>query len=456
MIYNIFKILLNITVRLYFRRRYVTNQQFIPVDKPVLFVANHQSAFMDPIVLGVYSRRSMYFLARGESFKNKLGAWFFNKLHMIPIYRKEETPDLVYKNSAVFSKCYDHFRDNGALLIFPEGRSKTEPRLRKIKTGAARIALGAEAEFDFDLGLVIIPVGINYSNPHMFRSDLHVNFGEPINLSGFKNDYKIDFFSASKKLTQLIEKRIEERVLVVEKEEDEKLVSQVEEVYYGELLAKLGVSENEQERGFELKKDLLKAITYFQKEAPDFAMKMQDKLDRYFSLIKNFKGADKNFHKRLKRNKKLPVWFYVISLLLGFPLFIFGVILHLPQYIFIGKLTVSLTTREDFMGSIRMLLGMLVYLITYVVYITLGFYVFSFELWISFTLVLPFSGLFSLWYTKIYKINKTELYFRRLLLTNNMCLRQLHRLRIDILNDFNLARKKYNEIHHIGSKKVDQ
>ena len=455
MIYNIFKILLNITVRLYFRRKHVTNQELIPSCKPVLFVANHQSAFMDPIVLAIYAKRSMYFLARGESFKNKLGAWFFNKLHMIPIYRKEETPELVHKNDEVFSKCYDHFKNKGALLIFPEGRSKTEPRLRKIKTGAARIALGAEAEYDFNLELTIIPVGINYSNPHMFRSDLHINFGEPINLSDFKNDYNSDLFSASKKLTQLIEKRIEERVLVVEKEEDEKLVSQVEEVYFGELLSKLDVHENEQERGVELKKDLVKAIGYFQKEEPDFAIKMQDKLDRYFSLMKTFKGTESFFHKRLKRNKKLPVWSYVVSLVFGFPLFVFGIILHFAQYKLIGKLTVAITAREDFMGSIRMLLGMLVYLITYVVYIRFSFYILPIEFAFAFTIILPLSGLFSLWYAKIYKVNKTELYFRRLLLTNDMCLKQLHRLRVDILNQFEFARKKYNEIHNVNSEKVD-
>jgi 1-acyl-sn-glycerol-3-phosphate acyltransferase len=455
MIYNIFKVLLNITVRLYFKRKHVTNQHLIPKDKPVLFVANHQSAFMDPIVLSIYSRRSMYFLARGESFKNKVGAWFFSKLHMIPIYRKEETPELAHKNDEVFSKCYNHFQNDGALLIFPEGSSKTEPRLRKIKTGAARIALGAEAEFNFTLGLTIIPVGINYSNPHMFRSGLHVNFGEPISLSDFENDFKSDSFSASKKLTKLIEERIEERVLIVDKEEDEKLVSQVEEVYYGELLNKLGVKSNEQERGIELKKDLVTVIEYFQKEAPDFTIKMKDKLDCYFSLIKTFNGAEDLFHKRLKRNQKLPVWFYAFSLVLGFPLFAIGWVLHYAQYRLIGKLTVVLTAREDFMGSMRMLLGMLVYLITYIIYIRVSWSVLSFEFWLAFILGMPLSGLFTLWYSRIYYLNKTELYFRRLLLTNNMALKQLHYLRVEIVNEFESARKKYNEIHDIVSEKLD-
>ena len=98
---------------------------------------------------------------------------------------------------------------------------------------------------------------------------------------------------------------------------------------------------------------------------------------------------------------------------------------------------------------------MLVYLITYVVYIRFSFYLLPIEFGFAFTIILPLSGLFSLWYAKIYKVNKTELYFRRLLLTNDMCLKQLHRLRVDILSEFEFARKKYNEIHSVNSEKMD-
>jgi 1-acyl-sn-glycerol-3-phosphate acyltransferase len=455
MIYKVFEVLLNITVRLYFRRRYVTNQHLIPKHKPVLFVANHQSAFMDPIVTAIYSKRSIYFLARGESFKSKFGTWFFSKLHMIPIYRKEETPELAYKNDEVFSKCYAHFKQQGALLIFPEGSSKTEPRLRKIKTGAARIALGAEAECDFNLGLTIIPVGINYSNPHMFRSDLHINFGEAINLSEFKKTYENDSFSTSKKLTQLIERRLADRVLIIKNEEDEELIRQVEEVYYGELLKKLDVKFNEQERGVELRKDLVTAIYFFQNKDPDFTLQMKLKLDRYFSFMKKFKGAESLFHKRLKRNQRLPIWFYASSLVIGFPLFTIGFFLYYAQYRLVGKLTKVFTAREDFTGSIRMLLGMLVFLITYIAYSMLAWSLVSFKMWVGFTLILPFTGLFALWYVKIFEINKTELYFRRLLLTNDNCLKQLHQLRVEIINEFEIARKKYNEANGINIQEKD-
>ena len=151
MLYKFFEFLLKISTRLYFKNKFVTGKENIPEGRPVMFVANHPGAFMDPIVIGTYAGRSLYYIARGESFKNKLAAWFFRRIHMIPVYRKEETPELTHKNEGVFNACYEHFGKGRSLMIFPEGTSKIEYRLRKVKSGAARIALGAEAVNNFDL-----------------------------------------------------------------------------------------------------------------------------------------------------------------------------------------------------------------------------------------------------------------------------------------------------------------
>ena len=153
MLYKIFKWLFTLTVKGYFRSIYIQGFENVPKDGPVIFASNHNSAFMDPIILGVHIKQSVYFLARGEAFKSKLASFFFNLLNMIPVYRPEITPEKVHKNKEVFQKCYDHLTKGKTIIIFPEGFSKTERRLRKIKTGLARIALGAEEQNNFELGL---------------------------------------------------------------------------------------------------------------------------------------------------------------------------------------------------------------------------------------------------------------------------------------------------------------
>ncbi|NQY68695.1 MAG: 1-acyl-sn-glycerol-3-phosphate acyltransferase, partial [Flavobacteriales bacterium] len=145
MLKRLLRVLLRFAVKGYFRSITINNLDRIPAKGPVLFVANHPSAFMDPIVVTIYIDRILHYLARGESFKNPISRFIFSRLNMIPIYRASTSPDEMHKNKAVFQKCYDHLENRGAIIIFPEGVSKTERRLRPIKTGAARITLGVEA-----------------------------------------------------------------------------------------------------------------------------------------------------------------------------------------------------------------------------------------------------------------------------------------------------------------------
>ena len=77
MIYKFFQVLLKISVRIYFKNKVIAGKNNIPKGRPVMFVANHPGAFMDPIVISSFCNKSLYYIARGESFKNKFAAWFF-------------------------------------------------------------------------------------------------------------------------------------------------------------------------------------------------------------------------------------------------------------------------------------------------------------------------------------------------------------------------------------------
>ena len=78
--------------------------------------------------------------------RKRFWAWLFPLLNLIPVFRTRETPELMHKNKFMFSHCFNHLADSGSILIFPEGFSVTERRMRKLKAGAARIALGVEDE----------------------------------------------------------------------------------------------------------------------------------------------------------------------------------------------------------------------------------------------------------------------------------------------------------------------
>src|SRR4051812_23764296 len=59
-------------------------RQRVPRTGPVLLIANHQS-FLDPILVGLCSRRHLRFLARKTLFRVPAFAWLIRNLGAVPI-----------------------------------------------------------------------------------------------------------------------------------------------------------------------------------------------------------------------------------------------------------------------------------------------------------------------------------------------------------------------------------
>ena len=238
------------TLRAFFRNRQVKGLENIPAKGPLILVANHPSTFMDPIVVAASIKRKVYFLGKAEIFKSSFAKWLLPKFNIIPVYRAQDDPTLLHKNKDTFSKCFEHLKDGGVILIFPEGVSLTDRKLKKLKTGTARIALGAEAENDFNLGIKIISFGLNYSDQKSFQSDLLINIDEGINVIDYKEKYKQDSFKAAHELTDEIRLRIEKQIVAIENAEVDKLVKNIETIYKSQLIKDLGYSEKIKEHDF--------------------------------------------------------------------------------------------------------------------------------------------------------------------------------------------------------------
>lgn len=445
MLYKFFEILLKIAVRIYFRNKYVSGKENIPSGRPVMFVANHPGAFMDPIVIGTYANRTLYYIARGESFKNKLAAWFFRRIHMIPVYRKEETPELTHKNADVFKACFEHFEKGRSLMIFPEGSSKIEYRLRKVKSGAARIALGAENQNNFDLGLMILPVGLTYSNPKNFRTDVHVSFGKPLNLKKYQKEYEKDNFSTAKQLTKDIENGIKAQMLFIENTENDEVFDQLQSVYFEEMIKRFEEPDLSKEEKLSLKNELVKAIDYFKRSSPDLSDKLQQLLNEYFNQIKEVETKYPEFNKRLIGGKT-SLTKHVLRLIFGFPLFLFGLISNYLPYKFSGWLAEKTSQRDDFTGGLRLVIGTFTFFFYYTgLTFLLGTYmvpIYSVMLVFS----MPFMGMIALGYARVYSAFKAELFYQKMIVTENYSFKKMLELRLHIIDELEEARLLYNQV----------
>jgi len=164
---------------LFFKRVQVIGAETIPADTPVIFVINHFNSIVDPVVALGKLPRYPRFIATASLWKRPLMRVFLALGRVVPVYRQQDEPGGTSKNVATFERCHEMLLAGGAIALFPEGRSHDEPELQPMKTGVARIALGAEQRRP-GLELRIVPVGLTYDSKHDFRSRVLVNVGPPL------------------------------------------------------------------------------------------------------------------------------------------------------------------------------------------------------------------------------------------------------------------------------------
>ena len=377
MVYSVIKLILGFAVKQYFRDVVIHNADKIPKDGPIILLPNHTSAFMDPIVVACQVKRSVNFLTRGESFESPIMSKIFSILHMIPIYRREHTPGQVDKNEDVFVKCFELLEKQGVLMIFPEGVCQMHAQLMPLKTGSARIALGAAARNKFKLNVCLIPVGINYTDPHIIQGKLFINFGDPIYTNEFQEIYQNDSYQGYKSLTDAIDVELRKRIVIVNDRRWVSLAEKTEKIIKSQPLKFEGILENKDNRAswFIKRQQILKVIDFIKKEdGEDSLNQIEQKVDSFFFRIERL-GLKKKLlnplgkYKSTKpRKRRLAAYFIVIL-----PFFLIGLAMHIVPYKLTGKLADRIVKRDDFRGSVLLALGLLIFafwgfLIAYISY----------------------------------------------------------------------------------------
>jgi len=406
MIYKMLLVIFRFALKQYFKHINVFFEEKLPSDRPVLFVANHQSAFMDAIVVCAQIKQQLHFVSRGESFDKSWKRWILSKFNMHPIYRKEHTPELTKKNPEMIQAFQNLLMSGKSILIFPEGISETKPRLNEIKTGAARIALGTLDAGD--QAPLLIPIGLNYTNPHQFRSEVTVNFGAPIDVAKYKEAFAKDERATVQALTDEMTSELERLTLDIPEVELEEIVNSVKSIYEEELLKGDFICPKEQRRVFNVRKELIEAARHFNFNAPFRLKHLVLHVEHYRKLLINY-GVQDSWLRPNKNNERQMMASNVVFLVLCFPVFLFGYLNHGMALFFSRRLTNKSVSRPDFRGSMLLSFGVLFCIISYVAQ-TAGVYYFSgsWETSLLYLVSLPMVGKFSLVYLDFYKNVKAE------------------------------------------------
>jgi 1-acyl-sn-glycerol-3-phosphate acyltransferase len=149
-----------------------------PPTGPALFVANHPNSLLDPALVALAAGREVRFLAKHTLFDDPKVGWLVRAAGSVPVYRQQDGPAPEGGNDATFAAARAVIRAGGAIGVFGEGVSHAAPHLQPLKTGPARLALGAARELGH--AFPIVPVGITLADRATFRSAALVVVGAPV------------------------------------------------------------------------------------------------------------------------------------------------------------------------------------------------------------------------------------------------------------------------------------
>ena len=358
----------SIALRIFFRRIELVNTQNIPQNSGLIFVMNHQNALIDAALVFFTLPRKISFLGKSTIFKMPVLGSVARAVEALPVYRQSDAKGDTAKNQETFRLCRELLKKNGAIAIFPEGISHNEPRLMPLKTGAARIALGAVSvgQNPNAVNLQIVPLGIYYTNKTDFRSEAMLCFGKPFPVLPVElNENGEPEHKFVKELNVKIENALREVTINAESENEMQAAGIAEEIVAS--VYEKGDPKQTLADKFEFLRDFVEINEETTPEGED----LEKRLAKYDKKL-NKLGIDPE-HLALPHYSQWSAVKYLLSkfwyLILLSPLAIVGTILHFPAYQ-LTRIPVYFYARNemrDVASTIKIFAGMLFMPLTWLI-----------------------------------------------------------------------------------------
>ncbi|QYH38430.1 acyl-phosphate glycerol 3-phosphate acyltransferase [Algoriphagus sp. NBT04N3] len=175
----VLRLLVKIALRLYFNKIKVSGKENIPKNHPVILVANHQNALIDPLLLATHTNLKPWFLTRAAVFKNPMVSKILHYIRMLPVYRVRDGFSTIQQNQQTFEATFEVLKKNGTVVIFAEGSHSIVRNVRTLSKGFTRMAFGLKEKYP-QLEPLILPVALEFSAHKKSGSLVIIDFGKPI------------------------------------------------------------------------------------------------------------------------------------------------------------------------------------------------------------------------------------------------------------------------------------
>ncbi|KAJ3789571.1 glycerol-3-phosphate-acyltransferase [Lentinula aff. detonsa] len=186
----------------------VVGGENVPQTGPVIVTATHHNMMLDPVILSSTfpNQRILHYWSKASLFANPVIRQILLSTGNIPVDRKSKDRQVLFRGTfEALSKGY-------AVALFPEGTSYTEPRIMQIKDGAAWAALEYTKYAKENPGtpeVKIVPAAIVYTNKSKYRSSVIIEFGQPISIKPYEEQFFSDIEGASRAAAKQLSHDIE-------------------------------------------------------------------------------------------------------------------------------------------------------------------------------------------------------------------------------------------------------
>lgn len=399
MLYRILKAIISFGMRHYYREIKVVNQQLLDKETgPLIIIANHPNTLMDAWMVGFANRRRVHFMAKATFFNSPFKRKLLGALGMIPINRKSDGAVSGVNNKDSFEACYQLLEKGEILVVFPEGTSFLERKLREIKTGTARIALEVERRNQGKLGLKVVPIGLNYISADSYRGKVLVQVGRPIELDDLWKEYEVNQGNAAKLLTERFRVELSRVFVNMDDSAREGLVEQLRNLFVTKYT---NVADVAGEMNF--MKSVQNRLEEYSLTTPWKLDEIQTETSHVFASLQ-FLGIKPDFLDRPYRpvlflRQFIQSWLFVIGTV---PIFLIGFIHHVLPYWFIGWIVPKMTKEVEYHAPLSILFGLLLYPLNYVGFGLLAHFLLELTWWqtLIYLASLPLLGTFAHFYMR--------------------------------------------------------
>ncbi|MFZ0280444.1 MAG: 1-acyl-sn-glycerol-3-phosphate acyltransferase [Bacteroidales bacterium] len=418
--------------RVFFRRIFYSNLKKVPLNKPLLFVGNHQNSFMDGILVGSYLPQPLHFTMRADMFRKPFARFCLHELNVSPVYRIEEGLENVHKNLEAFTEIYEVLKNNGNFIMFSEGICVQEKRLQKLRKGTARLAFGAEEKFGLDVN--IVPVGINYTYPSKFRKEVMINFSEPFSIKELKGAYMEHPARALLAFNERCDVSLRKEVIIIEDRNNDWLAEQLLRMKRHDIVLPLFQWRFDTDDRRQAEKIAGEKLNKLSRTSPEELGSLSQRVESYVRTLAKNRLRDENFARHLDWG--ILRYFAIIA---GFPLFLAGFLTNLIPYI-IPRLICERYIRDLRFYSSVFVSSMTVLSLAYYPLVVILASVFAG--WPGFIagLLVPLSGFFVLFYLEIFRERWHTLQFSLKKLSDPSLIRDLSSERRTILGELDKVR----------------